>query len=329
MTYLIKQGKGQLSLEWNSIENEELLKDIAISDEDKEKIRSIEKYKKYFFDYFNKEISSIYSKTTYLKDSAVTYLVTASHSDKIKALKHKFPIVGEFPYLGFFSKEDAYEYAKQLEKDGFQTYIRDVYAYSTLNQWIFTDNILSSFFHLGEKELAELIFHELFHTIFFVKNEILLNENLAQFFARKLRVEYFSESEEDFKREKKNSYKRKVLYSEIKSLANELNSLYKSSNKDPVEVKEKFIHNVFKPKIKIICNDLQLTSCWPLKGKWNNARFLAFLTYESKQDELYSFYTERFNDLKSFFLYLERIHKKFNKKNREETFKSFFMRKIK
>ena len=66
-----------------------------------------------------------------------------------------------------------------------------MHAYSTLGY--FNDHILSSFFYYNEHQLAEMIFHELFHTIFFVKNEVDLNENLAQYFAQQLTMEFFKD----------------------------------------------------------------------------------------------------------------------------------------
>ena len=86
---------------------------------------------------------------------------------------------GCFPYLGFFKEGEAKKYAMKQEENGFSTYTRPVYAYSSLGHW--NDRILSSFFHFDSRELANLVFHELFHHIFFIKNEVSLNENLATF----------------------------------------------------------------------------------------------------------------------------------------------------
>ena len=71
---------------------------------------------------------------------------------------------------------------KQEEKD-FVTYRRPVTAYSSLGN--FDDPILSTFFLFSEKGLIELVFHELYHTLFFVKNQVDLNENLATYFSQK------------------------------------------------------------------------------------------------------------------------------------------------
>ncbi len=222
MSYIVNQGIGQASLEWNGRDNEEVLADKSVSKAHKEKIKKIGKYKKFFYEYFDRSPTGIYDETTFLEGPAVTYLVIASKKKEIKALEHEFPIVGTFPYLGFFDRKKALKFQKKLKKDGYETYVRPVYAYSTLDQWLFDDNILSSFFDYQEIELAELIFHELFHTIFFVKSEVSVNENLAQYFSRELVFEYFKYSELEKEEYIERKAREKRLIQKIVNLTAEL-----------------------------------------------------------------------------------------------------------
>src|SRR3546814_1778259 len=57
--------------------------------------------------------------------------------------------------------------------------IGGVEAYSTLG-W-FNDPILSSMMHWGDERLATLIFHELAHQRFYVKDDTEFNESFATF----------------------------------------------------------------------------------------------------------------------------------------------------
>ena len=84
----------------------------------------------------------------------------------------------------------AKEYAKDLERDGYVVYIRPVLAYSTLGY--FDDPILSSMLILDEYDLAETVFHELFHTTLFIKNEVSLNEALADLVGQEMSEIYYS-----------------------------------------------------------------------------------------------------------------------------------------
>lgn len=302
------QGIGQASLEWNGRKNEEVLADKSVKQEHKEKIKKITEYKKFFYEFFEKEPTNIYDQTTFLDDPAVTYLVIASPANEIKPLEHSFPIVGTFPYIGFFNHKDAKKFAKDLSKEKYETYIRPGYAYSTLNQWIFDDNILSSFFSYEDLELAELVFHELFHTVFFVKNEVSLNENLAQYFSRELVFEYFK-----YGRLEKANYiskkeKEKKLIQKVVSLTGDLKSIYEQNRRLPSDSKkarEEFVENVFSPEIRKTCNELAVAKCWPLEAKWNNARFAAFLTYESGQNKIEKLRDKSFPDLKAFYGHLD------------------------
>lgn len=181
--YIVDQSVGQISLLTKAVENKKVLKNVKVTKDQKEKILKIEELKKYFYQYWHKKETEIYSKTTFLKNKAVSYLVIGSPYNEIKPIENCFPLMGCFPYLGFFDENDASNFSKELENEGAVVFVRPVYAYSTLGY--FTDTILSSFFHYSDYELAELIFHELFHTIFFVKDEVDLNENLANYFSKK------------------------------------------------------------------------------------------------------------------------------------------------
>ena len=307
MSYIFNQGVGQASLEWNGRDNKEVLKDESVKEEHKKKIQQIINYKKFFYTYFGKKPTGIYDQTTFLKDPAVTYLVIASPPDKIKPLEHSFPIVGRFPYLGFFDLKDAKAFGKDLRDQGLETFVRPVYAYSTLDQWIFDDNILSSFFSYDEIELAELIFHELFHTIFFVKSEVAVNENLAQFFSRELVFEYFKYGDLERQKYIQEKAKEKRLIQKIVELTAKLQELYMAEGRRPSDagqIRESFLKDVFIPQIGQTCSELGLAKCWPLDKEWNNARFAAFLTYEAGQNKIEKLKEKHFPDLKTFYAYL-------------------------
>lgn len=325
-TYVIKQGYQQIDLEARGRLNEDVLADKEISKKHKKQIKDILAYKKFFYDFFNEEPTTIYNKTTFLDNDAVTYLVIASPQDEIKALEHDFPIVGKFPYLGFFDKDDATNYAKELKKKGYEIYIRDVYAYSTLNQWIFNDNILSSFFHFERDELAALIFHELYHTVFFAPDEVEFNENLAQFFSRKLVEVYFKRKSEETMQIEAARKKDTLLYQSLAGHAKKLNEVYKSLKDNYQEARENYVLETMRPDLKAICEKNKIEKCWPLETKWNNAKFVSFITYESKQDKIKEFYTDKNFNLKSFYQFIKKRYKKYKKKSREESFQAFFFK---
>jgi predicted aminopeptidase len=88
-----------------------------------------------------------------------------------------FPIVGRASYRGYFHQEAARRYAARWAKKGWDTYVDDVPAYSTLG-W-FQDPLLNTFIFESDANLADTIFHELTHQLLFVSGDTEFNEALA------------------------------------------------------------------------------------------------------------------------------------------------------
>lgn len=332
LDYVIEQGAGQLMLQNKSRKNKVVLKDQRVPQEHKNKIQKIENYKKYFYEYFGEEEKSIYTRTTMLKNEAVTYLVIASSYKEIKAKDTCFPVMGCFPYLGFFDPESSERYVKELEDANYVTYQRPVYAYSTLGY--FEDTILSSFFHYDDYELAELIFHELFHTIFFAKNEVDLNEALANYYGKELAHEYFKMDTFKIKEMDEIMNKKDQIYKRLVFHADALNLLYQ---KEVDLTKEKaqymldhFLETTFYPDIRKLCGELKVSDqvCFPLKMKWNNASFAAFMTYEKDIDFISQLKKSLKVDLKKLLSIIKEDHERYQKESHpdEETFSRFVRR---
>lgn len=309
--YLLDQANGQLHILKDAKPNSEILNDPHMPEEYKKKIRLIKKYKKFFYDYFSEKETSIYTKTYILKGEAVTHLLIASKYNEIKPKMFTFPFVGEFPYIGFFEFKSAQKWAKELENQDYVTYIRPVYAYSTLGY--LEDRILSSFFRYSDEGLAELVFHELFHTIFFVKDEVSLNENLANLFGKEMAAIYFNLNADDKKERELNHLKSQKLRQEIVVLVKKLKEKYSSSilnKKQAQSLLQEFLSKEFNPTLKKTCHNLKVKNCWPLTEGWNNARFAAFLTYEKKQEFLHKLQGSL--DLKQFYQFIKNSYKSYN-----------------
>lgn len=329
MQYLFEQGIGQVKLLNQSRFNNELLTDKSIPQDYKRKIKLIETYKKYFYKYWQKPTSDIYSQTTILDREAVTYLVIRSSVHQVKALEECFVFMGCFPYLGFFNYDSALEYSEGKQKKGEHTWIRKVFAYSTLGY--FTDDILSSFFYYDDFELAELIFHELFHTIFFIKDEVGLNENLANYIGKEMAIEYFSDKSSlvNNKITKRQNYAK--INIKIVSLIKELNLKYKevSSKQEYSNVLASFIKNRFSPEVSKLCTQIgiNLTECYPLKKKWNNASLAAKMTYSQKVNKIEELRQVNNYSIRELFNFINQKHTKYKKLDLDSTFFEYLFKK--
>ena len=184
LSYITSQSVEQIRLVTAGEEIDSVIESLPETNPNKQKLKQIKKYKQFFSHFFNEKVEGIYEKVIFLDRPSVSYLVVSSPWSEIKAVEECFLFMGCFPYLGFFNEVKASKYSAEMTKKGFSSHVRPVNAYSTLGH--LNDRILSSFFNYSEKGLANLIFHELVHSVLFFKDGVGLNENLASFIADEL-----------------------------------------------------------------------------------------------------------------------------------------------
>lgn len=109
----------------------------------------------------------------------VVWNVFATGEFSLDPVTHCFPVAGCVAYRGYYSQGAARGEAALQKLDGKDVYVSGVEAYSTLG-W-FNDPIISSMMVWGDERLATLIFHELAHQRFYVKDDSEFNESYATF----------------------------------------------------------------------------------------------------------------------------------------------------
>ena len=90
-----------------------------------------------------------------------------------------YPFVGCVPYRGYFKQDAARREEARLVRQGYETYVAGVSAYSTLG-W-FEDPLLSTFINWSEPRLAELLLHEISHQRVWARDDAAFNESFATF----------------------------------------------------------------------------------------------------------------------------------------------------
>jgi predicted aminopeptidase len=120
------------------------------------------------------------SFTTYveLDRPYVAWNVFAAPEFSVEPKKWCFVVAGCVNYRGYFSEQEAVDFARQLEGKGFDVYVSPVAAYSTLGT--FNDPVLSSMLDYDDVTLAGLIFHEMAHQVAYVPGDSDFNEAFAQ-----------------------------------------------------------------------------------------------------------------------------------------------------
>jgi predicted aminopeptidase len=112
-----------------------------------------------------------------LKRPYVLWNVVAAPELSLKPVQWCFPVAGCVSYKGYYSKDDADAFARELRAEGYDVQIGGVPAYSTLG-W-FSDPLISTFIHYPDAELARLIFHELAHQVVYIAGDSQFNESFA------------------------------------------------------------------------------------------------------------------------------------------------------
>ncbi|MHA4741478.1 aminopeptidase [Dyadobacter sp. MSC1_007] len=316
LTYGFLQAKGQLGILMHVRDIDDLLKDKTFPDSLKARIRLIQEIKKFGVDSLGLEPSQNYTTFYDQQGKPLIWLITASGRYEVKPYRWHFPIVGTFPYKGYFDSTRAVAEEQQLIARGMDTDIGEVSAWSTLGY--LRDPILSSMLKRKDGSLANLILHELTHGTLFVKNNLELNENLASFVGdqgaiRFLKHKYGPDSEQlriyEYSKKYNDAYSRHMLRG-----AGRLDSLYKtfgadlSPDKRKDSLKMNMITDIMTGLDTLLSGKRTLTNKNRRpEGKLpNNAYFISYLTYKSKQDAFKKEFETKFGgNLKSYLGYLK------------------------
>ena len=105
------------------------------------------------------------------------YNVFAAPNLSLDAYRWCYPIIGCASYRGYFNRQLAEQEAQRLRQAGYDVYIANIPAYSTLG-W-FDDPLLNTFINWPIGLVAELIFHELAHQRLYIDNDTAFNEAFA------------------------------------------------------------------------------------------------------------------------------------------------------
>ncbi len=179
ISYGWMQGRGQLRILWNTRPVADVLTDPAVADSTKQKIKLIQEIKRFAIDSLGLNQSGSYESYYDQGGKPILWVITAAEPYRLVAREWNFPVLGKFSYKGFFEKDRADRQQDELKKEGLDTRIGEVSAWSTLG--FLNDPILSSMTARPAGSLAELIIHELTHGTLFIKNSLEYNENLADF----------------------------------------------------------------------------------------------------------------------------------------------------
>src|SRR4030042_1730877 len=198
LLYVSKLGWHQSSIAFHSVPVQEVLENEGVEGETKVKIRFVQEVKRYGEEKLGLAKTKSYSKYFEIK-GPVLHVITAAEKDCLRLYHWDFPITGKVTYKSFFTKEAVQNEKRFLDTKGYDTFVQQAGAYSTLG-WL-KDPIFSSMLRWDEATLANLILHEMTHATIYFKGQTDFNEQIATFVGNQgaihfLREKYGSGSQE-------------------------------------------------------------------------------------------------------------------------------------
>ncbi|SFE89050.1 aminopeptidase [Thermoflexibacter ruber] len=311
ISYGLMQAKGQFTILLKARPIREVLEDKSIPDSVKSKLHLIQEIKQFAIDSLGLSPSGSYEKFYDQQDKPILWTITACEPYSLTAKEWFFPFVGTFSYKGFFDKGKLKKEEERLKKQGWDTEIDEVSAWSTLGY--FDDPILSSMLMRSEGSLANLIIHELTHGTLFINDNLTYNENLANFVGNQGAILFlqFKYGENSLPLEKylAQQQDREKLNAFLLSATQKLDSLYRSFDKktsleQKQTQKEKMIQHIIS-SVDTIAFRGETYKDYFKDYTPNNAFFVGFLTYNEKQNTFEQEFKNQFNgDFKKYFAYL-------------------------
>ncbi len=229
--YVIKAAAGHTSLLLHRKSIEKTVGDPKTPPDVKSKLELVLDARRFAFDTLKLRRSSDYSTWTPVQGDVLTWLVEAAAELALEPYSFKFPLIGSFPYKGYFKKADAQAEAKGLEGRGYDVTIQGAAAYKT-PLWI-SDPLPSSVLSYPPGELAGLLIHELTHGTVFFKSQTEFNETLAEFVGQTGSQQFLSkrfgkDSKElaDYRKSLDDDQRASAVFD---GLYRELDAIYKSS----------------------------------------------------------------------------------------------------
>lgn len=214
------------------------------------------------------------------KSTAVSFLVQAAHADQLKFKTWWFPITGDVPYLGFFSKEERDVEAQKLKDAGFDISKGSAGAFSSLGY--FEDPLYTSMLKTDRGGLVHLLLHELTHRTFWSKGSANFNENLAEYVSLVLTQKFFEERGEAtetklYLAERRDRAKFRMWVKELKAALKVLYASKKSMSQEALLTRKKEVFEEFTRKRM---PQFETDSFEYVRRKeWNNAAVLAASLY--------------------------------------------------
>lgn len=177
VAYYTQAFHGQFTILTQRRDIEDVVKDPETDNQLRSQLETVLSVRQFAESEMHLPVENNFSTYVDLEQPFVVWNVFAAPEFSLDAKQWCYPIAGCVTYRGYFTEGRAYDYAREIEAEGFDTYVGGVAAYSTLG-W-FADPVLNTIVNREEHRLASLIFHELAHQVIYVPGDTEFNESFA------------------------------------------------------------------------------------------------------------------------------------------------------
>jgi len=179
LSYLHHSWQGQRDLLARAEPLEQVLQDPTTDPQLAKRLQQAQRIRAYASSHLQLPDNSTYTRYADLQRPYALWNLFGAEPLSMDAIAHCYPFFGCIAYKGYFDQATAEAAAERWRAKGMEVYVAGIPAYSTLG-W-YDDPLLNSMLHWDDDYLAELLFHELAHQQYYVKDDTAFNESFASF----------------------------------------------------------------------------------------------------------------------------------------------------
>lgn len=194
-TYVLRAGYEEAKILWRRQPIEAVLQRTDLDTATREKLELVLAVRLFARERLHLRVGESYATLAQVDADQVVHVVSAAYRLQLRPYTWWFPIVGRVPYKGFFAESAAKEEAADLDRAGYDTYVRPSVAFSTLG-W-FADPLLSNLLRYDRATLANVIIHELLHNTSYVGGHADFDESFANFVGHRGAMLFFHDRGDD------------------------------------------------------------------------------------------------------------------------------------
>jgi predicted aminopeptidase len=157
----------------------DMVNDTTLTPAARRKLQLVLEARAFARDSLRLDAKESFTTFTRLRSDTLVLVLSGVYPDQLKQKTWWFPIVGSVPYKGYFDVDQARRAAKDLEREGFDAYLRPASAFSTLG-W-FNDPLVSTTLRADTIDLVNTVIHELTHNTYYAPGGATFNESFANF----------------------------------------------------------------------------------------------------------------------------------------------------